>query len=90
MYQPKVKIKIFDLKYEQFVGNMDSHFIRAKIVNFDLIHHKCRGDKLSYLKYFREKIENKDFQNYEPEVKAEAVASAVRSREEDVRVEKML
>ena len=77
---------IDDLKYEHFIKNMDDHFTRAKIVNFDLIYHKCCGDELSYPKYFYEKIEKNDFQSYETEVKAEAVASAVQSERKDVRV----
>ena len=32
---------INDLKYRHFLENMDSHFLRAKITNFDIIHHEC-------------------------------------------------
>ena len=52
---------IDDLKYKHFVENMDEHFARAKVVNFDLIYHECCEDKLSYPIYFYEKIENNDF-----------------------------
>ena len=74
-YDHDLMLYIDVLKCEHFVKNMENHVARAKIVNLHLIHHECRGDKLSYPKYFYEKIENNDFQNYESEVKAEAVAS---------------
>ena len=35
-----------DSKYKDFVEDMDGHFSNAKIVNFDIIHHMSRRDKL--------------------------------------------
>ena len=35
-----------DVKYEQFMENPDKSFKKTKIVNFDIIHHECRGDAL--------------------------------------------
>ena len=40
---------------------MDSHFSHAKITNFDLIHHQCRGDKLQNLQHYYETVFDKDF-----------------------------
>ena len=40
---------IDDLKYDQFVNDMDSHFSRTKITNFNIIHHQCCGDELENL-----------------------------------------
>ena len=34
------------LKYERFERNRESYLENAKIANFDIIHHQCRGDKL--------------------------------------------
>ena len=45
-----------DLKYEEFIENMDNHFLNAKIVNFDIIHHEYRGDKLKNPKIYYETI----------------------------------
>ena len=43
---------------------------------------------MSYPRYFYEKILNNDFKTYESEIKADAIASAVRFKIKDVRVEK--
>ena len=37
---------IDNLKYDNFINNMDSHFSNAKITNLDIIHHQCCGDEL--------------------------------------------
>ena len=56
---------IDDSKYKQFVADMDSHFSRAKITNFDLINHHCRGDKLKNSRGDCKTIFDNDFKNYE-------------------------
>ena len=40
-------------KYEQFERNRDTYSKNLEIINFDIIHHLCRGDKLegSYRQY---------------------------------------
>ena len=35
-----------DIKYEKFMENPYQFFKKTKIINFDIIHHQCRGDKL--------------------------------------------
>ena len=35
-----------NLKYEHFIEDIDSHFSRAKITNFNILHHQCRSDPL--------------------------------------------
>ena len=37
-----------DLKYEKFMEDPDQSFKKTKIVNFDIIHHQCRGDKMEH------------------------------------------
>ena len=37
---------IDDLKYNQFVNDMDLHFSHAQVTSFDIIHHQFCGDKL--------------------------------------------
>ena len=36
-----------DIKYERFMNNPDKSLKSIKIINFDIIHHQCRGDALS-------------------------------------------
>ena len=40
-YEHDLMSYIDNLKYEHFVEDMDNHFSRMKIINFDLIHHEC-------------------------------------------------
>lgn len=52
------------LKYEETLKNTDSYFQNVKVVNFELIHHKCRGDPLKKDTKEHFSIENKDFAEY--------------------------
>ena len=58
---------------------MDSHFSRAKVVNFDIIHHQCRGDKLDNPEQYHQTIYDKEFVNYENHICNEVVSSAIKS-----------
>ena len=35
-----------DLKYNEFAKDADSYFENVKLINFDIVHHECRGGKL--------------------------------------------
>ena len=37
-----------DLKYQKFEENLDKYMKNVKIINFDLIHHHCRSDRLQH------------------------------------------
>ena len=82
-----------DLKDENFVHDMDSHFSRAKVVNFDMIHHQIRQSRirqLDNLEEYYQTIYDKNFVNYENHVrnKAVAVSSAIKSERDDIRFER--
>ena len=72
-----------DLKYDNFVKDMESHFSRIKIVNFDIIHHECHGDKLQNPRQYYETICNKEFEKYESHIQNKAVSSAIKSECDD-------
>ena len=55
-YEHDLMSYIDHLKYHQFVNDMDSHFSRVKITNFDIIHHPCCGDELENLQQYYETI----------------------------------
>ena len=43
-----------DLKYDEFVSDMNGYFENVQVINFYIIHHLCRGDKLQNLeKYYK-------------------------------------
>ena len=35
-------------EYDEIISNSDEYFEKATITNFNLIHHQCRGDKLTH------------------------------------------
>ena len=79
---------IDDLKYDRFVNYVNSHFSSAKVINFNIIHHQCRGDKLENLQQYYETICNKGFENYECHFQNLAVSTAIKSEPDDINIEK--
>ena len=53
-----------DLKYRQFTSNTDDYFKLARIVNFDIINHKCCGDPLQNPEVYYQTIQKKDFDSH--------------------------
>ena len=78
------------LKYNEFIKNVDDHFQRAKVINFDIIYQECRGDELEYSKKFYQTIENKDFKNHDNNIREEALTSAIKSERKDVYINSTL
>ena len=78
---------IDNLKYDNFVGDMDSHFSKAKVINFDIIHHQCRGNKLEKPEQYYQTIHDKDFVNYENHVRNETILTAIKSEGDDIHFE---
>ena len=81
---------IDDLKYNEFIEKTDEHFQKAKIINFDVIHHERKGDELEYSKKFYQTIENKDFKDYDNNIKEEALTSAIKSERKDIFIDRAL
>lgn len=65
-----------DLKYEQTVKNTDEYFQKVKVVNFDMIHHMCRGDPLEKDISEHLAIKNSDLKNYPRNGKKKVVGGA--------------
>ena len=76
------------LKCEEFLKETDSHFKTVQVVNFDIIHHECRGDLLqgSYKEY--QTINKKDMDKYSSNSKKKIVNSAIRSDRKEVFIDK--
>ena len=43
------------------------YFKKARVINFDVIHHGCRGDKLKKSKKEHKTIDKTDFKDYPEE-----------------------
>ena len=62
-YVPKKVDYVFDLhtrlnktKYDEILNDLDGHFKKCYVTNFNLIHHECRGDQLNHSRKFYETV----------------------------------
>ena len=65
---PSKDKKFFDLDmtlkrmtFEEIIADPEFHFENSCITNFDLIHHECRGERLSFSRKYYETISYKKF-----------------------------
>ena len=80
------------MTFKKIVDDLDYHFQKSYITNFDLIHHECRGDELSHDRKHYETIFKK---NIEDEINSDDLryrflSSAIRSEWKDVAIEKAI
>ena len=80
------------MTFNEIVNDPDHHFENCYITNFDLIHHQCRGDELSYSKKHYETISNKKIKEeiVSEDVRNHFVSSAIKSERKDVIIEKQI
>ena len=75
------------MTFNEIVDDPEEHFNNVYIKNFDLIHHKSRGDALNFSEKFYKTIsisqlKQIDYKSYQ------FVAAAIKSRRDDVYLEK--
>ena len=78
------------MTYDRIMSDLGYHFQNCYVINFDLIHHECRGSALKYSKkyyetIFREKL-NKEIGNYSD--RQLFISRALKSEREDIFFEK--
>ena len=49
------------MTFEEIIADPEFHFENSCITNFDLIHHECRGERLSFSRKYYETISYKKF-----------------------------
>ena len=76
-----------DIKYDKFVSDMDSYLNNAQVINFDIIHYVCRGDKLQNPEKYYKTIRNKGINNYEQYIQSNAISSAIKPERDDIHFE---
>ena len=96
---PSKDKKFFDLDmtlkrmtFEEIIADPEFHFENSCITNFDLIHHECRGDRLSFSRKYYETISHKKFND---EITDNAnqqkfISAAIKSERKDVFIEKKI
>ena len=75
-------------KYEKINKNKKEYFSEVKIVNFDIIHNECRGDPLQNSVKYYETIYKENLQRAKEEDREEFISEAIKSRREDLYIEK--
>ena len=77
------------MKYDEIIENLDYHFKNCFVTNFDIIHHECRGDKLSFSREHYETVfYNRLKENLNEQNQEKFIASAIRSERKDINFEK--
>ena len=80
------------MKYNKIISDLDYHFQNCYISNFDIIHHECRGDKLSHDRRHYETIfkKNIDDEINSDDVKYHFISSAIKSERKDIAFERRI
>ena len=78
------------LDYKDMADNPDHYMNKVKVVNFDIIYHKCREDPLQ--KFYKEHktLEKNDLKNYPENDKKDVLSAACRSGREDLWIKRGL
>ena len=71
-----------DLQYQKFEENPDKYMKNVKIINFDLIHHQCRGDRLQHSEEHYQTIFEKNLVRHKKEDKKLIAGSGLRTQKE--------
>ena len=79
------------LKYDNFVKDLDSHFRKMQIINFDIIHKQARGIEISDNELRKYKtIDNSRLGNYPSRKKSQILSLAFRCPRKDIYLAKCL
>ena len=85
-------ITLKKMTFKKIVDNPDYHFQNSYVTNFDLIHHQCRGDELSYSRKHYETIYKKNINDeiVTDNLRYRFLSSAIKSERKDVAFEKTI
>ena len=72
------------LKYKDMSDNPDNYFSKKKVINFDLIHHQCRGDPLLKPEKDHKTISSDEFKKYPQQEKNKVFSAGFRSNRDDL------
>ena len=80
--------RLQEMTFNEVVNNPEKHFNDVYINNFDLIHHKSRGDRLNYSEKFYKTISTSKVKDIDYAKSYQFVAAAIKSKRDDVFFEK--
>ena len=71
------------IKYKEMSDNPDEYFKRKSVVNFDITHHKCRGDSLQKTHEEHQTVTNDNLKNRPEKEKDKKMSAICRNRKRD-------
>ena len=77
-------------EYQEFKKNRDGYINETKILNFDIIHHMCRGDKLEKTIKEHNTVKKERLKQMPPSEKYAAVAACFRSSNKNIIMERSI
>lgn len=80
--------RLQEMTFNEIVEDPKRHFDNVYVTNFDLIHHKSRGDVLSFSEKFYKTITTSKLKQIDYPKLDRFVAAAIRSKRDDVYLEK--
>ena len=81
---------IDELKYSKFSRDPDKYLKEVEVLNFDMIHARCRDDKQSVTDKQYQTVASNDLKNMSQKGKKKDVSACIRSNRKDLFVEKKL
>ena len=91
-YYPKHEDNLHEIllrhEYERINKNKKDYFRKAKIINFDIINHECRGHPLTNSVKYYETIHKHDLEYAKEEDVDDFISEGIRSKRDDLYIEK--
>ena len=81
---------IDQLKYERFNSDPDKYLEKAQVINFDIIHNRCRGGYQTYSDKHYQTVVLSDVINMFQKERKRAIGASLRSERKDIFVGKKL
>ena len=86
MYKDSLHESLLRNKYEKINNNKEEYFENAKIVNFDIIHNKCRKDTLKNTVEYYQTIKEENLNYIRKNDREEFISAAIKSERNDVNI----
>ena len=88
---PKRLKRYFDyLDYKDMSDNPDNYFQNKKVINFNIIHNQCRGDRSQKSNKDHKIVSKDDFKNYPETDKNKVLSSVFRNNGDDLWIKRDL
>ena len=78
------------LKYQEFTANKEKRLGNHKVINFDIIHNQCRGNKLNKTIPEHKTVAEEDFKAFPKKEELETISSILRVNRPGLYLEKQL